>query len=547
MRRILIVSVLCAIILPQVIFAKTPDDPLLNEQWYLGAISAEDAWDTETGSREVIVAVLDAGVDLNHPDLDMNIWTNPGEIAGNGIDDDKNGFVDDIHGWDFVDNDHDPVPYVGSGSTNDAIAHGSLVAGLIGAEGNNGEGVTGVAWKVSIMSIRILDATGGGSSYNATRAINYAVQNGADVINLSFSGDESTNDLRDAVRDAYQAGVVVVAALGNNARNTDIEPIYPACYKSGLEDWIIGVASSGLTDDHSTFSNYGKNCTDISAPGEQIDGLTYNDSSNGFTDLYAYGWNGTSMSAPLVSGAAVLLIAHYPDLSATDVRNILKLSVDPMPVLGVYRGKVGAGRLNVARALQYGANYGITEVVEDVSNNGVDTSQQEEEYGVSPITGALELISNVVARSYISSPGFQSVYFIANDFSRYAFVNEDAYFTWQDSFDSVSSVTDATLGTLPLGGLMLPKPGVVLVKIQSNPVVYAVEENPVNELSPILREITSEQIAITMYGENWADYVIDISPSFWTRYTLGSPIEIAEVVDISIMKTRQQLANLASK
>lgn len=388
------------ILLPSVVLAQTPNDPLFGDQWYLNTISAPSAWDVTTGSSEVIVAVLDTGLDVDHEDIAANLWTNTKEIAGNGIDDDHNGYIDDIHGWDFVDGDGDPSAGPTSTSSPEAIAHGTLIAGEIGAVGNNSLGVAGVNWKVKIMPVRMLNDQGSGTEYDAANAIRYAVKNGAKVINLSFAGNETHASLTSAVKDAYTNGVVVVAAMGNDGRDTDSSPVYPACLRTTDQDWVIGVTAVDDGDRGTSFTNYGVICADIAAPGTDISGLSYYDLAQGYTRQYYGPWNGTSMASPLVAGAAALLFAQYPTLSAGDVRNILKLSVDPVQRSGFDAGALGAGRLNIARAISLAASYApaapadsTDEVADDLTDSpdessdlstdkptGVDTTQDVLQY-----------------------------------------------------------------------------------------------------------------------------------------------------------------------
>lgn len=346
-----------ALLFPLVAFAQTPNDPKYNEQWYLNVIHAPAAWDITTGSSDVIVAVLDTGLDITHEDIAENLWVNTKEIADNKKDDDGNGFVDDVNGWDFIDNDNTPSPNPSDDASKEALNHGTLVAGEIGAVGNNHLGVSGVNWQVRIMPVRMLDDQGSGTEFDAANAIRYAVRNGARVINLSFAGNEAHTALQAAVKDAYEKGVVIVAALGNDARDTDVTPVYPACLRTVADDWVIGVTAVDRSGRGTAFTNYGTQCADVAAPGMQIYGLAYPQNSAASSELYRGGWNGTSMASPLVAGAAALLFAQYPTLSPTDVRNILKLSVDPVRIVGYERGELGAGQLNLERALILGASY----------------------------------------------------------------------------------------------------------------------------------------------------------------------------------------------
>lgn len=244
--------------------AVLPDDPRLVNQWSLdnagdSDIDAPEAWDKTTGDNTIVIAVVDSGVDVDHPDLAGNIWVNPGEICDNGSDDDDNGYIDDCNGWDFVDNDNTPFDYLG---------HGTLVAGIIGAITNNSTGIAGVMWKVKIMPLRFLDSTGSGSVADEIEAIEYAIDNGAIVLNASF-GSYGADDLeRSAIRDFCSSGGIFVAAAGNNGLNNDYYPHYPSSYPSSC---IISVAATAQTDHFSWFTNYGPNSVHLAAPGVDIE------------------------------------------------------------------------------------------------------------------------------------------------------------------------------------------------------------------------------------------------------------------------------------
>lgn len=356
--------------------ALQPDDYFYYRQWYLDQINIEPAWDTTTGTNEVIVAVLDTGVDLDHPDLAGNLWTNQLEVAGDGLDNDGNGFIDDVAGWDFVEDDNSPEPEADSGYSVAALQHGTLIAGVIGAVGDNAEGVAGINWDVQLMPVRILDEVGSGNSGDAAAAIDYAVANGAQVINLSFSGFTPDAHLRNAIGEAYRAGVTVVAAVGNNENggdDVDEVPIYPACYnEEGARDWVLGVAATDDDDNKASFSNYGS-CVDISAPGVGIFGTLYQEDFHpDASEYYGGSWDGTSVAAPQVAGAAALLYAMYPDISAQEVMTVLKLSAVPVAIGTEYFGQLGAGRLDVARAIEIVSDFaGTTTVVVDPSYNFV--------------------------------------------------------------------------------------------------------------------------------------------------------------------------------
>lgn len=345
------------------VHALVPNDPLIQEQWYLDQINAFNAWDVSVGSNDVVVAVMDTGIDLDHPDLVDNIWVNKGEVPGDGIDNDGNGYVDDVNGYDFINSDSDPSPDTNSSFDEEAISHATVIAGIIGAKSDNAEGMAGINWNVQLMSLRILDNIGVGDSFAANKAIEYAVDNGADIVNVSFTGFDHDPVFKEALKKAYEAGVLVVAAVGNSEDggiDVDKDKIYPACYGEDSDhDWILGVASSDQENNKSDFSNYGMECTDISAPGEMILSTVYqNDEWAGFKDnYYLNGWSGTSMAVPMVTGAAALLKGTYPTLTPEKIKAILQISVSPLTSSGLSKGKVGSGLLNIEKAIEAAAYF----------------------------------------------------------------------------------------------------------------------------------------------------------------------------------------------
>jgi subtilisin family serine protease len=248
-----------------------PDDAGMADLWGLvndgsagiadADMDADQAWDLETGSRGIVVAVVDSGVDAKHPDLAANIWTNPGETPENGVDDDNNGYVDDLHGWDFADDDNHPEAPV------DSHGHGTHVAGIIGAVGNNGVGVVGVCWQVSIMPLRFITAADYGTTEDAIDAIRYAAENGADVINLSWGGSGYSQALKDEIDAAGLAGALVVCAAGNDGNNLDDVKTYPASFDSAN---VLSVGASDADDEPAWFTNYSDSLVDVAAPGSDI-------------------------------------------------------------------------------------------------------------------------------------------------------------------------------------------------------------------------------------------------------------------------------------
>jgi subtilisin family serine protease len=241
-----------------------PNDSFFSDLWGLNNagdtdIDAPEAWDITQGNSNVVVAVLDSGVDYNHPDLFNNMWTNSGEIAGNGLDDDGNGKIDDVRGWDFVDNDNDPM---------DSDDHGTHVAGTVAAEGDNGIGITGVSWSAQIMPLRFLDAFGSGTVADGIDAIDYAIDKGADIINASYGSYSFSAAERDAISRARTAGILFVAAAGNDSWNNDsLTKHYPSSYDL---DNIIAVAATDQNDNLAFFSNFGATSVDVAAPGTNI-------------------------------------------------------------------------------------------------------------------------------------------------------------------------------------------------------------------------------------------------------------------------------------
>lgn len=312
--------------------ARMPDDPSIGTLWGLdntgqnggtanADINAPEAWNTSTGTRHTIVAVVDTGVDYRHPDLAANMWRNP------------RGSADGLYGWNFINN---------SGNVLDDNGHGTHVAGTIGAVGDNGIGVAGVNWNTRIMALKFLDKDGSGYLSNAVKAINYAVARGANVINASFGGGGYDAAMATAIANAKAHGVIVVAAAGNDGTNNDSSPEYPASYSG---DNVIAVAATDRNDRLARFSNYGPNSVDIAAPGSSI----YSTLPGGKYGTYS----GTSMAAPHVAGAIALIWDAHPTWTYRQVVIALLHSTDDLPGLA---GKTAHGRLDVAAAIAYASD-----------------------------------------------------------------------------------------------------------------------------------------------------------------------------------------------
>jgi large repetitive protein len=325
-------------------------------------IDAEAAWDVSTGSDQVIVGIIDTGIDYTHPDLAANIYTNPSEDAwlnpndpttGNGIDDDHNGKIDDWKGWNFLDNTNNPF---------DDNMHGTHCAGTIGAEGNNGVGVVGVNWRVKMMPLKFLDSSGSGSTAGAIDAIIYAADMGVDVLSNSWGGGGFSTAMENAIKYANSKGVLFVAAAGNDGTNNDDTPNYPSNYDVAN---LIAVAASDHSDNLAIWgsdsgggdngcglicssvvaavpgSNYGPTTVDIAAPGKDI--LSTIPGAD-YTSL-----SGTSMATPHVAGAAALLLAVNPSLTIADIKNALFTTVDKKDA---FTDKiVTGGRMNLGAAV----------------------------------------------------------------------------------------------------------------------------------------------------------------------------------------------------
>jgi len=318
---------------PNYEFFYTPND-LQPQQWNLQKIQAELAWDFTQGNSNVVLAMVDDAVLLSHQDLTSKIWINPGEIPLNGIDDDGNGYVDDVNGWDAADNDNNPNPF---NPTNSSFTHGTHCAGISAAATNSGVGISSIGFNTTIMPVKI--ATSASQSLTgAFLGVQYAIANNADVISMSWGGGAFSQTYQALFDQAYIQGIVCIAAAGNS--NTTI-PMYPASYNH-----VISVGATDINDSRATFSNYGATI-DVMAPGVGIySSLAGSNSSYG-------NLSGTSMACPLVSGLAALMLSYDPSLSPDDLETCLKSSCDNIDTQNPsYIGMIGAGRVNAFNALQ---------------------------------------------------------------------------------------------------------------------------------------------------------------------------------------------------
>jgi subtilisin family serine protease len=384
-----------------------PNDPLFPQQWALAKIGATNAWAVTTGSSNVVVAILDTGINYNHEDLAANMWRNPGEIPGNGIDDDGNGYIDDVFGIDTANdplgNDSNPWD---QGLVNlGPFYHGTAMAGIIGAVGNNNRGIVGVSWFVNLMAIRVVATNGFFFIANTIQALDYAVlmkRRGVNlqVINLSY-GDAtffSSQAMKDAHARVAAEGMLQVAIAQNQAIDIDRAPVFPASFEISN---IISVAASDSLDNLAWFSNYGRTNVDLAAPGVDTvmtSGATtsayYNLPGNNLTA-------GTSYSAPYVAGAAALLFAANPEATAAEVKAALLDTVDVLPA---FTSKmVSNGRLNVGRAMAHPAiapnspPFIAAPPQSRIANEGANANLVVTAYGTRPLSYQWQLRGEVLA------------------------------------------------------------------------------------------------------------------------------------------------------
>ena len=349
--------------LPNVIYAEPngiarpfiiPNDPDFNKQWYLdntgqyngrsdSDVDAPEAWDIIKGSSDIIIAIVDSGIDYTHPDIADNIWTNVDELSDNDIDDDRNGYVDDIIGWDFAYDDNDP---------KDMHGHGTVCAGVAGAVTDNNIGIAGVSWNSKVMSVQISNETWVGTFTDISQGIKYAADNDASIISLSFGWhDKNDNIVKNACDYAYNKGVLIVAAAGNSNSNLEHNP---AAFEN-----VVAVAGTDNNDSRMEFtvddityaSNYGR-WVDIAAPGEHIYTTmpTYNVTMNNkYGDNLNYEFqSGTSLSGPIVAGIAALMLSKNGTLTPDKVKSIMLRYVEPYRSLQY----LGTGRINAYKATE---------------------------------------------------------------------------------------------------------------------------------------------------------------------------------------------------
>lgn len=344
----------------RVVSQAVPNDQYYSLQWGMTNTNAESAWDTRTDASSIIVGVIDSGVQYNHPDLVDNIWTNSGEIPNNGIDDDNNGYVDDFYGYDFDNEDNDPM---------DDNGHGTHVAGTIGATGDNNIGVAGVAWNASLMSLKVI---GNGSNADVARAIDYATDNGAKITNNSY-GYAGTNVpgsqvMSDAIGRAKNAGVLYIVAAGNSRTGIPASDMdgnfnsWPA-EESKVHDNVITVAALDEGGGFASYSHWGDESVQIAAAGTNIASTYIN---NG----YVYS-SGTSMAAPHVAGAAALLWAERPDMNYLEIKAALLDNARPE-----HLSRVGNGVMDLGASMAAIEGGGVSEIEIGFSGTAIDVTHE---------------------------------------------------------------------------------------------------------------------------------------------------------------------------
>jgi gliding motility-associated-like protein len=317
-------------LVPEYEFFHTPNDFNSTTLWHLDKIKARDAWDIEKGGKNILIAIVDDGIDTAHSEFQSSIWKNPNEIANNGIDDDNNGYVDDVFGWDMADNDNNP-----SVTSANNLSHGTHCAGIAAARTNNNNGISSISYFSKIMTIKC-GRNGSSQIFNPYQGVEYAIENGARIISMSWGGGSYSSIYESIFAVAAQNNILCIAAAGNSSTSSKM---YPAGYNN-----VIAVGSTTSTDAKSSFSNYG-NWIDVMAPGSSIYSTV---PGNNYTT-----YSGTSMACPMVSGLCALMLSRNPNLTATQVESCLKSTCDNIDAANQsYIGNIGAGRINALEALR---------------------------------------------------------------------------------------------------------------------------------------------------------------------------------------------------
>ena len=466
--------------------AYLPSDPMYYQQDYLRQINVAGAWDLAKGEGTV-VAVLDSGVDIDHPDLKMNIWKNEQEIPDDNLDNDHNGLIDDVVGWDFVDNVADPNPKLIAGFSVAGINHGTAIAGLIAAVANNGEGITGVAFGAKIMPLRVLGSDGVGEVTDLVKAIEYAVGQGADIINLSLVGYEYSEELFETIKWASQQGVLVVAAAGNSndsveGVNLDVVSAYPACYDDNANNnFILAVSSVGLQNQKSYFASFGR-CVDLMAPGEDLTSLAFYQPADSFNDYYSYHCDGTSLATALISGVVALVKSQNRSLGPQELINVLMAQAQDIDAFNpLYRGRLGSGVVDAWQAVKAAA---------------VD------------YRGRLIKLQNDPA-----------VYYLDSTNKRYNFSTSATFWSWYSgswATQKMEIVSKEKFDSLKVGSNLTVRPG-NLLRFGNSGKIYTVSTGG------ILHQV-STKLAAKLFGSNYSGLIVKVPLIWGNNYQIGEPL-----------------------
>jgi len=467
----------------------TPNDPFYYSSgswgqsypdlWGIRKINSAGAWDYNTGSSDVVVAVIDTGIDYTHPDIAANVWTNSDEVPSNGIDDDGNGYVDDYYGYDFYNTDPNPM---------DDHAHGTHCAGTVAAVGNNGLGVVGVGWNTKVMAVKFLSQFGSGYYSDAISSIYYAVNNGANVLSNSWGGGGRYTSMQTAINYAYNNGVVFIAAAGNS--NSDAYYFTPA----GL-DHVVTVAATDHNDNKASFSSWG-DVVEVAAPG--VDVLSLKSSQGSCTTVASKycRMSGTSMATPHTAGLAALILANDINMSPDDVLMYLTDFADDLGTPGkdIY---FGYGRIN--------------------ANNSVAESG-------SPITHP--------EGSIIKSRDSAAAYKIENGQKR-LFPNASVYVSWSNSWSDIVGVRTIDIDEYEEGSEMQFRPG-ILARANDSATVYLISDS--NRLP-----VSSAQVYIGL-GYSWSAIRV-VSPAELENYNTGDSVsDTGSHIDGSLVRTQSSYA-----
>ncbi|MFY0688633.1 MAG: S8 family serine peptidase [Cyclobacteriaceae bacterium] len=415
---------------------RQPDDESFDELWGMhntgqsggtpdADIDALEAWSKGKGSKNVIIGVIDTGIDPDHEDLNDNMWINEDEIPDNGVDDDNNGYVDDVYGWDFVNDDNDPF---------DDNGHGTHCAGTIAAEGNNGIGVVGVNWKASLMALKFLGSGGSGNTSDAIEALEYAILNGANLTSNSWGGGGYSAAMEEMIWAANDANQLFVAAAGNANNNNDASPYYPSSYPN---DNLISVAASDHNDMKASFSSYGATSVDIAAPGVNIYSCQPND---GYASL-----NGTSMATPHVAGAAALAWSSAPFLSNMEIKEILLSTVDPVEAFeGI---TLSGGRLNLSNVMDQAISW-VAVNKETGSIQGSDTESITLKFNATGLVAGLYQANMIISTNDIVTPvQTLAVELKVEGEPKMELSTDTLYFNAFTNYDTAEYITIGNIGT----------------------------------------------------------------------------------------------------